>query len=98
MRRMSRYLRLRAEHVRITPLGVWVVGVVEGVWVVGWERRVAIASSRSRISQSQRSASVRGSPRAILATLAGVWYYGRPWVLVVSGITVSWDLIVSMSF
>jgi hypothetical protein len=41
--------------------------------VGGWER-VAIAVSRSRISQSQRSASVRGSPRAILAMLEGVWY------------------------
>lgn len=71
---MSRYLRLSAEQVRMTPEGVLgLVLVVVGVGrVVFW--RVAIASSRSRISQSQRSASVRGSPRAILATLAGVWY------------------------
>lgn len=64
---MSRYLRLRAEQVRMTLWG----GGWEGL-LVGW--RVAIAVSRSRISQSQRSASVRGSPRAILAMLVGVWY------------------------
>ena len=72
---MSRYLRLRAEQVRMTLWGgwVWVVVDVDVVVWVGW-RRVAIAVSRRRISQSQRSASVRGSPRAILATLWGVWY------------------------
>lgn len=71
---MSRYLRLRAEQVRMTLWGAFVL--VVGVWwvaVVGCER-VSIAVSRSRISQSQRSASVRGSPRAILAMLEGVWY------------------------
>lgn len=73
---MSRYLRLRAEQVRRTPVGVAgpVVLVVEVR--LGWDsRRVLIAVSRRRISQSQRSASVRGSPRAILAMLAGVWYW-----------------------
>lgn len=69
---MSRYLRLRAEQVRSTPVGVVeVVGFVG----VGAERRVVMAVSRRRISQSHLSASVRGSPRAILATLAGVWYW-----------------------
>jgi hypothetical protein len=67
---MSRYLRLRAEQVRMTLWGASAV-----VFSVGC-RRVAIAVSRSRISQSQRSASVRGSPRAILAMLEGVWYCG----------------------
>lgn len=75
-RRMSRYLRLRAEQVRITPVGGEVVGVV----VVDGGERVAVAVSRRRISQSQRSASVRGSPRAILAMLVGVWYcFWRRW-------------------
>ena len=77
---MSRYLRLRAEQVRMTLWG-WFV-VVIGVWsVVGCER-VAIAVSRSRMSQSQRSASVRGSPRAILAMLEGVWYCLFLWLAV----------------
>lgn len=67
---MSRYLRLRAEQVRRTLWGRVVLLVVV---VEGW-RRVVIAVSRSKISQSQRSASVRGSPRAILAMLVGVWY------------------------
>ena len=86
---MSRYLRLRAEQVRMTlwgggeeEEGVVVVVVVVVGWVVvvvvvgsvGCWRRVEIAVSRRRISQSQRSASVRGSPRAILAMLVGVWY------------------------
>jgi hypothetical protein len=43
---------------------------------------VAIAVSRSRMSQSQRSASVRGSPRAILAMLEGVWYCSFLWLAV----------------
>ena len=86
---MSRYLRLRAEQVSRT---LWVGGgvvVVVGVGVGSFDgvcccwRRVAIAVSRSRISQSQRSASVRGSPRAILATLVGVWYWWVGWLVLV---------------
>ena len=83
MRRTSRYLRLRAEQVIITPEGgVAVVVLGVGVVVVVVERvvglvvRVRRACSRSRMSQSQRSASVRGWPLAIFWTFSGVWNWG----------------------
>ena len=62
----SRYLRLRAEQVTITPEGP------PGDEAPGGAR-VARDCSRSRMSQSQRSASVRGWPAAIFWTLAAVW-------------------------
>lgn len=61
----SRYLRLRAEQVTMTPVEVGVDEVVESL-----ER----ASSRSRMSQSHLSASVRGMLLPIFSTLAGGWY------------------------
>lgn len=71
----SRYLRFSAEQVTITPEGAGVV-VVEGIVaevLVGVPRRVERASSRRRMSQSHLSASVSGSPRAILEMFSGVW-------------------------
>ena len=58
----SRYLRFRAEQVRTTPEAPVL--------------RAATACSRSRMSQSQRSASVRGMLLAIFSMLACGWNCG----------------------
>ena len=67
MRITSRYLRFRAEHVTTTPSCGLVVEDLEG------ERRDA-AASRKAMSQSHRSASVRGVPWDIFCLLESVWY------------------------
>lgn len=89
MRSTSRYLILRAEQVSTTPVdGVVVEGgggeelvVVVGVLLpalgegatVGRPASVRVAAVRRAMSQSQRSASVRGWPSAILVMLACGW-------------------------
>ncbi len=54
----SRYLRFSAEHVTTTP---------------SWPATCRSDSSRRAVSQSQRSASVRGMPALIFSMLAGGW-------------------------
>lgn len=56
----SRYLRLSAEQVTITPEADSVESVLS-------------EDSRRRISQSHRSASVKGWPFAIFSTFSCVW-------------------------
>ena len=65
----SRYLRFKAEHVTTTPSWALVADDPEG------DRRAA-AASRSAISQSQRSMSVRGISCAIFCLFVSEWYYG----------------------
>lgn len=59
----SRYFRFSAEQVTTTPAG-------EGEEDDG--ERAEREAERRRVSQSQRSESVRGVPVAILATFSGV--------------------------
>lgn len=78
----SRYFFLRAEQATTTPDGA--DGGAGAAWVVafvvcededdeeGGERRV-VAALRREMSQSQRSASVRGVPVDILALLEAGW-------------------------
>lgn len=57
-------MRFKAEQARTTPGGE------------GDDERAARECWRRAISQSQRSASVRGWPAAILAMLDGGWNWG----------------------
>lgn len=73
----SRYFRLRAEQVSTTPCEP--------------DDRRLNDSSRRRVSQSQRSASVRGMPFDIFSILAGGWNCG-----VLASITSDIEIYISL--